>query len=218
MSHPCSAPTEPAKLVVVTGGPGAGKTALLEVLQRDLCEHVHVLPEAASILWRGGFPRRATGPARKAAQRSIARVQLDLERLTVEENHASLILCDRGTLDGLAYWPDDANEYFRETGLDRDRELARYAAVLQLQPAPAEHGYQRTALRPETAEEARAIDVRIREAWAGHPNVIHIESDANFLAKLERAVTKIHELLPSCCRSRGHAALAHLRALRAAAA
>lgn len=218
MSHPCSAPTEPAKLVVITGGPGAGKTALLEVLERDLCEHVHILPESASILWRGGFPRRPTPAARRAAQRSIARVQQDLERLTIEENHASLILCDRGTLDGLAYWPGETDEYFRETGLDRARELARYAAVVHLQPAPAVHGYQRTALRPESAEEALAIDIRIRAAWAGHPNVISIGSDSNFLAKLDAAVSRIHELLPLCCQARGHAALAHLRALRAAVA
>ena len=31
-------------LVVITGGPGAGKTAVLEVARRYLCEHIAVLP------------------------------------------------------------------------------------------------------------------------------------------------------------------------------
>src|SRR5690242_15099817 len=45
------------KRVVLTGGPGAGKTAVLELVRQSFCSHVHVLPEAAGILFTGGFPR-----------------------------------------------------------------------------------------------------------------------------------------------------------------
>jgi len=38
-------------LVVLTGGPGAGKTAFLEIARRNFCEHIAVLPEAASIVF-----------------------------------------------------------------------------------------------------------------------------------------------------------------------
>ena len=31
--------------VVLTGGPGAGKTAALEMIKQSFCEHVRVLPE-----------------------------------------------------------------------------------------------------------------------------------------------------------------------------
>lgn len=216
--HTCLGPNHSPKLVVVTGGPGAGKTAVLEVLQRDLCEHVVVLPEAASILWKGGFPRRDTLPARRAAQRSIVALQLQLQRLTLEENHAALVLCDRGTLDGLAYWPGEPAEYFKETGLERERELARYAAVIQLRPPTQDHGYQQTAVRKESATEAAAIDLRISDAWAGHPNLHVIESDANFIAKLERAVELIRSELPPCCAIRRSAGLARIRTLAAAPA
>src|SRR5690606_8241927 len=106
--------------------------------------------------------------------------------------------CDRGTLDGLAYWPGDPAEYYAELGLVREQELARYAAVVQLRPPPLEHGYQQTALRTETAIEAARIDERITAAWAGHPRHIIIESDPNFLFKLERAVDAIHAELPPC--------------------
>jgi hypothetical protein len=46
------------RMVVITGGPGAGKTALIEVARRHFCHHVGFSPEAASILFRGGFPPR----------------------------------------------------------------------------------------------------------------------------------------------------------------
>ena len=42
--------------VVLTGGPGAGKTALLELIRQSFCSHVKVLPEAASVVFGGGKP------------------------------------------------------------------------------------------------------------------------------------------------------------------
>lgn len=39
--------------VVLTGGPGAGKTAVLELIRLFFCEHVKTLPEAAGIVFGG---------------------------------------------------------------------------------------------------------------------------------------------------------------------
>ncbi|HET7503497.1 MAG TPA: ATP-binding protein [Kofleriaceae bacterium] len=202
MALPCTCEIEhPPRLVVVTGGPGAGKTALLEVAQRLLCRHVIVLPEAASILWRGQFPRHSTLPGRKAAQRAIVRLQLEMQRMTIEEGHAALILCDRGTLDGLAYWPGTEAEYFDDTGTTRQRELARYATVIHLQPPGPEHGYLPSPLRIETAAEAAALDERIGQAWSGHPRRFVVESDDDFVRKLHRALDLIAAEVPGCCRA-----------------
>ncbi|HEU4726391.1 MAG TPA: AAA family ATPase [Kofleriaceae bacterium] len=190
------------RLVVVTGGPGGGKTALLEVAQRLLCRHVIVLPEAASILWRGQFPRHATLPGRRAAQRAIVGLQLEMQRMTIEEGHAALILCDRGTLDGLAYWPGTERAYFEDTHTTKERELARYAAVIHLQTPGLEHGYLPSPLRLESAAEAAAIDIRIGEAWSGHPRRFVVESDDDFVRKLQRAIDLIAAEVPACCRPR----------------
>ena len=65
--------------VVVTGGPGAGKTAVLELVRQAFCGHVHVLPESASILYGGGFPRGTDDASRRAAQRLIFEIQRELE-------------------------------------------------------------------------------------------------------------------------------------------
>jgi predicted ATPase len=194
--------THPPHLIVLTGGPGAGKTAVLEVAKRQLCRHVVVLPEAASILWRGLFPRRTTTAARKAAQRSIAKLQVELQRMTIEEGHSAVIMCDRGTLDGLAYWPGDPDEYLAELGSSRERELARYAAVIHMRTPSSEHGYVQSALRIETADEAAKIDERILAAWDGHPRRYIIDSGVDFIAKLSHALELIRRELPPCCRVR----------------
>ena len=65
--------------VVITGGPGAGKTASLEVARRTLCEHVGFARESASIVFGGGFPREHREAAACAAQRAIFHVQRELE-------------------------------------------------------------------------------------------------------------------------------------------
>jgi hypothetical protein len=168
-------------------------------VQRELSRHVVVVPEAASILWKGGFPRRMTPAARRAAQRAIARVQAELQRLAVEEGGAALVVCDRGVLDGLAYWPGDVDEFFAELGTTRAAELARYDLVIHLRPPPAGHGYQGDAVRLEDAAEAARIDAALERAWAGHPRQVVVASDDDFLHKLRLAVELIRAEVPACC-------------------
>ncbi|HEY5923530.1 MAG TPA: ATP-binding protein [Kofleriaceae bacterium] len=192
--------THAPRVIALTGGPGAGKTAVLEVAQRELCRHVVVLPEAASILWRGLFPRRDSLPARKAAQRAIAKLQVELQRMTIEEGHAAMILCDRGTLDGAAYWPGDPSEYFAELHSSRADEIERYHAVIHLRTPPAHNGYTRAnPYRSETAAEAFELDERILAAWTGHPRRYIVDSEPDFLVKLTRALELLRREVPLCC-------------------
>ncbi|HET7500979.1 MAG TPA: hypothetical protein VFK02_08255 [Kofleriaceae bacterium] len=48
---------------------------MLALVQQSLCQHLRVLPEAAGILFGGGFPREDGLDARRAAQRAIYFVQ-----------------------------------------------------------------------------------------------------------------------------------------------
>jgi len=199
VSHACRCEARHTpRLVVVTGGPGAGKTAALEVVRRELCRHVAILPEAARVLWTGGFPRLGSLVARTAAQRAIARVQLELQTIALEHAPA-LVVCDRGTLDGLAYWPGDPDAYLASFGSTRAAELARYELVIHLRPPSEGGGYTSDDLRPETALEAAAIDARIAVAWAGHPRIVVVDSDSDVLRKLARVVAVIRAELPACC-------------------
>lgn len=189
------------KLVAITGGPGAGKTALLEMVRRNFCKHVAVTREAASIVFGGGFPRDDDDIGRRGAQRSIFAVHVELERMFLERRQAAVVLCDRGTLDGLAYWPGDAAEYFDELRTSRPRELARYAAVLHLRTPPATSGYDLSnPVRNESADEAARLDARILDAWTGHPRRRVVEATTDFLAKVVDALELIRAEVPPCCR------------------
>lgn len=195
----CTLANHQTKLVVLSGGPGAGKTAVLEVIRRNFCQHVAVLPEAASILYGGGFPRRTTLEAKRAAQRAIFAVQTELERMVLREGNYAVVLCDRGTLDGLAYWPEALDTFYREVGSPRENELKKYSTVIHLR-TPTKGYNHSNPLRTETPEEAHAIDERIVTAWDGHPNRVFINSTDAFFEKLTRAIECVRHELPECCR------------------
>jgi hypothetical protein len=124
--------------------------------------------------------------------------------LVKEERKLAIGLCDRGTLDGLAYWPGSDESFFERIQTTREAELARYALVVHLRTPEAGKGYrQDNALRVETAAEASVIDQRITEVWAGHPRVVPIEASMDFMTKTKAAIDAIHSVLPECCHSHG---------------
>lgn len=198
----CTLASHPLRRVVLTGGPGAGKTAVLEMARKSLCHHAAFLPESASLLFGGGFPRILSDAGLRAAQRAIFRVQSELERLAEEDGRSSLALCDRGTIDGLAYWPDSPESYFAELGTTLDLQLARYTAVIHLRtPAPNQGYNHQNELRIESAREAHSIDERVLEVWKAHPRRFVIDSSPEFLHKASHALALLRAELPECCRA-----------------
>lgn len=197
----CSRESHPSKRIVITGGPGAGKTAVLEIARKNFCEHISILPEAASILFGGGFPRGEGLASKKASQRAIFHIQRELEQLVEEERKSAITLCDRGTLDGLAYWPESEEEFWKEVGSTKERELSRYAAVIHMRTPPAEQGYNfQNPVRVESAMQAASVDRKIEHAWNDHPHRYFVTSENDFLEKVQTAINLIKEHLPECCK------------------
>jgi predicted ATPase len=192
--------THAPRRIVLTGGPGAGKTATLELIRRaSFCDHVQILPEAASIVFGGGFPRRRDVEGRKAAQRAIYHVQRELEASTAADN-AAIILCDRATVDGAAYWPGP-DDYFAAVNTTLAEELRRYDAVIHLRTPRVEGGYNhQNPLRTETAIEAAEVDLRILRIWDTHPRRFIVDAMPDFLAKAARVLELMRAELPECCR------------------
>jgi len=198
----CNKENHEPKKVVITGGPGAGKTAVLEMARKNFCVHIAVLPEAATILFGGGFWRHDSLVAKKAAQRAIFHIQREMELLVTGEKEAAIALCDRGTLDGLAYWPGDEAEYFRELGTTKEEEFSQYVAVIHLRSPSLQMGYNHSnPVRIESADEAKSIDEKIIKAWEGHPHRFVIESSGDFMEKVAKAMNVIRDHLPNCCKS-----------------
>jgi predicted ATPase len=185
--------------IVLTGGPGAGKTAVLELLRHSLCDHVAILSEAAGIIFGGGFPRHDNIGVRRAAQRAIYHVQCELEA-AAEADGAGITLCDRGAIDGGAYWPGPG-DLFEAVGTTRSETLKRYDAVIHLRVPDEQHGYgHQNLLRVESVVEARRIDDRILSAWDNHPRRYVIDADNDFMEKAERTLHILRMELPECCR------------------
>jgi predicted ATPase len=185
--------------VVLTGGPGAGKTAVLELIKFFFCEHVTRRPEAASIVFAGRFPRSQRPALRQAAQRAIFHIQRELEAVAETEN-AAMVLCDRGTVDCSAYWSGEG-DLFSAVGTTRARELARYDAVIHLRTPTWQRAYNHdNPLRVESLEEAEVIDARIAAEWSAHPRVFVVDPTEDFLQKAARALALLRTEIPECCR------------------
>lgn len=198
----CEQQPDGTNFIVLTGGPGAGKTAVLESIRKVLCEHVAILPEAAGIVFGGGFWRLTSKNAQKASQRAIFHIQREIENLIAGEKSWGIALCDRGTLDGLAYWQDTEEAFWNSFKTDLQSEFTRYKAVIHLRSPSMENGYNhQNPIRIESAEEAATIDQKIHEIWKGHPNYRQVPSTDSFLEKMNQAISLIKSEMPKCCQT-----------------
>lgn len=183
--------------IALTGGPGGGKTTAADLFRREIGARVVVVPESATILFAGGFPRSVDPVARVATQRAIFEVQRNLEDVQAALYPERVQLCDRGTVDGAAYWPDGPDAFFRSLDTSHAGELARYDAVLFFETAAVgghvvEGGNR---YRVESAEQAIELDRRLRALWAPHPRFHLVRHDASFLRKITAALAILDHLV-----------------------
>lgn len=190
MTKPC--------LICLTGGPGGGKTSLIEELvHRQTTGTNYVgLPEAISVTGQLGISSNE-----KYFQRIMVHLQIALEdglQRALIDSSGAVILCHRGSLDPLAYWLDrgwQEEAFFAYTGTSRGEHIQRYTAVLHLVTAAdgaVEH-YTRwpEAHRPETLVDAVRLDRLLNRVWRDHPHYYRIDNqDRNWhqKAKLARKI------------------------------
>jgi len=186
------------RFIVLTGGPGAGKTAVMEAARQIFAKQLHILPEAASIVYSGGYPRLGTPVSVRSAQRAIFRVQEELERYAVDEGSTFVALCDRGISDGAAYWPDGIDSFYQNIELSREQVFSRYHTVIHLRTPTLDMGYNLSnPMRTESPEQASELDRRIELVWEGHPNRFIVPATETFTEKLEHVTDLILAALPS---------------------
>jgi thymidylate kinase len=135
--------------ICLTGGPCAGKTTALATLSLHLKQigyRVLLVPEAATILMKGGALIQTPKMTHRDAvdfQINLMRLQMDLEDIFVQialsndDSPPTVLLCDRGVMDGQAYTSDIVwQAILDETGWStihlRER---RYEAVVHLATA-----------------------------------------------------------------------------------
>ena len=183
--------------IVLTGGPGGGKTTAADLFRREIGERVVIVPEAATILFQGGFPRSREPHAARFAQTSIFHVQRNLEDVQAVLFPGRTLLCDRGTVDGAAYWPGEPHHYFNAVGTTLEAELRRYDAVIFFETAAVggasiEGG---NPMRNESLEEAVTLDGRLRKLWARHPRFVLVPNDRSFVRKISLGLAALESIV-----------------------
>jgi predicted ATPase len=190
-------PIQKRRRIVLTGGPGGGKTTAVDLLRRELGSRVVVVPEAATILFSGGFPRSSQWDANRAAQSAIFCVQRNLEDVQSALFSERVLLCDRGTIDGAAYWNDGPDSFFAAQHTTFDVELARYDAVVFFETAAVaglsiEGG---NPVRCESLAQAVELDGRLRALWSRHPRFTLVPHMTSFMEKIVGAVGILERLV-----------------------
>jgi predicted ATPase len=190
-------PMQKRRRIVLTGGPGGGKTTAADLLRRELGSRIVVVPESATILFAGGFPRSTQWDANRAAQTAIYHVQRNLEDVQSALYPDRVLLCDRGTVDGGAYWQDGPDSFFHSLGTTLSAELSRYDAVVFFETAAVaglsiEGG---NPVRCESLAQAVKLDGRLRELWSQHPRFTLVLHDSSFVQKILGALRILEQLV-----------------------
>jgi thymidylate kinase len=184
------------KRIAFTGGPSAGKTSIIEIIQRKYPSCFISVPEAASILYGGGFPRIKGDDAMRHIQRAIYFTIKELEDMYENLYPDKIQLCDRGTLDGIAYWPKDSDiDFIRSVGTDMNDEIRKYDVLIHLKSPSDPELYRLSSTRNEGHRLAVELDKKTQEAWASHPDRFVIDDEKDFLVKVEKAIKIVEEQL-----------------------
>lgn len=183
--------------VVLTGGPGGGKTTAADLFRREIGDQVVVVPEAATLLYLGGFPRAGDNGVRRATQRAIYNVQMNLEDAQSAHYKSRILLCDRGTVDGAIYWPGDPEEFFSQMGTSLEEELSRYDAVIFFETAAVggisiEGG---NPTRIESLPEALSLDQKLKSLWSQHPNFVFVPHEKSFIRKVNAGLQALAKIV-----------------------
>jgi len=169
--------------VVITGGPCAGKTEVWRFLAEAFPQGVPV-PEAATQLILAGKSEENLGL--EEFQQSVYERQRALEEEALKRG--ALLLCDRGLLDGFAYFPG----LFACLGVSQEEVSSRYAMVIQLEVIRDSRVYnQHFSKNPARHEEhavALVLERALKRLYERHPAYVWLSGS---LEEKKRAALRL---------------------------
>lgn len=194
--------------VVLTGGPCGGKTSSLDHFTARLTKagvDVYCAPEVPTILINGGcrYPGPDGGHRLTAFEMALLRLQIQVEEtfyhIACSTGSPSVVVYDRALMDVAAYLPQDMwQQILSENKWSEQEFLSRYDMVLHLvTAADGAEKYYTTAnnnARRESAEQARALDQKVKDCWRNHKRHSVIDNSTDFMGKLNRATSAVLDL------------------------
>lgn len=188
--------------IALTGGSAAGKTVLLKMIEERLGERVCIVPELASeVLAARNCEMPNMNPStRREVQREIYNLQIrrEQETLASASRLAQLLVTDRGTIDGAAYWPEGPEAFWKATGTNHSAELSRYHAAVWLESCAAVGLYAGSASNPIRKEDANAsiaMGNRILTLWRPHPRLSIVRAYPNFSLKSQAVFVAVQTFI-----------------------
>ncbi len=184
--------------IVLTGGPGSGKTVISAAIARANPDRIVAVPEAATQVYSATGTRwhLCEPELKRQLQRRIYQLQIEQEERYARENPDKLLLLDRGTIDGSIYWPDGEAAYWSAMKTTLGKELARYDRVILLQSAAAigiYDGSESNSVRFENAAEAIASSEALEAAWGGHSRLTRVAATQLLADKIVRVSELVAE-------------------------
>lgn len=184
--------------IVITGGPCAGKTTLINMLGPEISKRgreVYVVEECATEVLSEGLTPTTCGSV-LAFQRHVFGRQLKKEAALEDLDKDVLVILDRGLMDSAGYLPDDEFDVLlAEHDMTREEGFSRYDIVIFLVTAAigAEQYFSHATNehRLEGVDEAVRVDRALLRAWSEHPRLQVIDNEGSFDDKLNRAMAAV---------------------------
>lgn len=196
------------KKIVLTGGPGGGKTTVLPICTERLLSagyEVINVAEAATTVMNSGIKVNNGVVSVLEFQRFLLKYQLFWENaiksIKFKSDRPLVILLDRSIIDSKAYINDEEwKKLLIEFALSESEVFQRYDSVIHLVTAAygAENAYtcENNNQRGEKSiEEARRVEDKVKAAYYGHLNVRYIDNSTNFDGKIQRVIDTIFQNL-----------------------
>ena len=195
------------KKIVLTGGPCAGKTTVLEEIKKEFQDKVVIVPEMATTLLRGfpvpGKDIHWTLSWQKSFQTAVVAMQREAEKahsIKAIQAGSRMLICDRGLLDGAAYTLGGLEEFSRRYEIKIEKALSEYEAVIHLESLAVGrqeyYGDTNNSLRFENREEAIKLEHSTRKAWSMHPKHFFISCKNGLEGKIFETKKILKMFLP----------------------
>lgn len=194
------------KRIVLTGGPGSGKTSVLEKINQVYSSEgykVIIVPETATELMNNGITFKDGSMSLVDFQELVMRLQLAKEEVvdrTIElmSNEKVIVVYDRGTIDNTAYI--NKNE-FEEilTRLNNVKSftdlLNKYDLVINLVGREDFYTTQNNKARSESSSEALKLGDTTLKCWLGHKTIKIVMPKDTVDEKISEVLNIINESL-----------------------